>query len=390
MALTFGLVVLSTNLWGTEGRGIISITIADIAIIVIFNNLLGGSCISYFSPKIGPEKLILPAYLWIFISTLSGSIIFHLFQPQVNFWYLFFLTLFLSLQSVHLKIFAAKENFKLFNLLSLLLPLLNLVFIFVFFYIFKIKSHNSYFAGYLAALIIIWLLCIPLTRRYFELKKMSFSRSIVKQAFEYGWQTELSYLIHFANYRLSYFLILRYMDLSSVGLYSVGIALAEALWIIVRSISIVQYSKIVNNIGQDNGINLTIDSARLSFYFSVLAAIALLAVPSEGYSIIFGKDFSQIKTVMIVLLPGIISMSFSNVHGHFFTATGKTRPVIIKSIIGLVFTLVFMPFAIKYYGLYGAGIATSVSYLASSVYLIVLFYKKTPFRLDHLSFKLKR
>ena len=56
LIINFMLVILTTNLWGAEGRGIISIVVANMAIIAILNNVLGGYCITYFTPKIGFEK----------------------------------------------------------------------------------------------------------------------------------------------------------------------------------------------------------------------------------------------------------------------------------------------------------------------------------------------
>ena len=56
---SFGLVVLSTRIWGADGRGYISIFLADAALIAVFSNILAGSSAMYYMKKFGRKKVFI-------------------------------------------------------------------------------------------------------------------------------------------------------------------------------------------------------------------------------------------------------------------------------------------------------------------------------------------
>lgn len=382
LLINFALVILTTHLWGTEGRGLISILVANMAIIVILNNVLGGGCISYFAPKFGFNKLIVPAYLWIIIISLIGSYFITQFQHQGNFNFLLVLTILYSLLYVQLLLFVGKENFKLFNILTLLLPVLLLIFTLFFQYVLGIKSFKSYIYGYIIALGILWLFSILKSFPYLSNKKIIFSFKVISDMINYGWQTELSSFLQFFNYRLSYYFILYYKGISSVGIFSVGIALSESIWMISNSISLVQYARIINNIDKDNGLDITKSSVMLSMISSLAIVLIMIFLPSVIYGIVFGHNFTSVKTIMLFLFPGIISIAISNIYGHYFSATGQTRILIIKSLYGLVVTIMLSLLLIPKWGITGACITVTISHIVSSGYLFFKFYKKTEFHIS--------
>jgi O-antigen/teichoic acid export membrane protein len=375
----FLLVILTTNLWGSTGRGVASLIIADVSILAIVNNVFAGGCVNYFTPKIGFELLVLPAFIWTLLMSLLGSFIFVLLQPESSLYTLLLLTIFNSLFALNQLYFTSFQDFKKFNLYGLLLPILTIGFLSFFEFIIKLHSVNSYLYGYIVSLFILWVFSLYNISKKIKFKSIKINFASIIDTFKYGYQNELSYFIHFLNYRLSYFLILHYIGIKSLGVYSIGIAMAEAIWIIAQSISTVQYTHIVNNITDNNGIEITKSSARISLYFSLFAAFIVLILPGSFFHYIFGKDFGQVKNISLLLFPGVISMAVSNIYGHYFSATGKTKVLIIKSFIGLAITLISFPILIPIIGIYGACIVSSVSYIGSSIYLTIKFYNKVKY-----------
>ncbi|HOT15485.1 MAG TPA: polysaccharide biosynthesis C-terminal domain-containing protein, partial [Bacteroidales bacterium] len=59
------------------------------------------------------------------------------------------------------------------------------------------------------------------------------------------------------------------------------------------------------------------------------------------------------------------------------------------SLVGILFTVVLAPLLLKIYGMKGAAVATSISYLASTIYLAYYFYKVTEFKLVDFKVDLK-
>jgi len=348
---------------------------ADLAIIVIFNNILGGSSIVYFMNKVGLSKLVLPAVIWIILSSAIVAFVFSVLHVQQSYFILLPITLITSFLALNLLIFIGKEKILLFNIFSLLSPFLLLIFSLGFIYYFKNRTVNGYLFCYFLSQAVVFIISLIIIRPYLIKQEIGISTDIVKKSFSYGWKNELSYFIQFLNYRLSYFFILYYQDITSVGLFSVAIVVSESIWLMAKSITTVQYSKIVNLDNPKGAIELTKKSAKLSLYTTLSMLIVLAIIPSGVFGFVFGKDFSTIKQLLFFLMPGILSIAVSNVYGHYFAALNQMRVLIVKSTIGLVFTVLLSIILIPLWSLKGACIVTSVSYLSSSVYLLVAFYK---------------
>jgi len=375
LLINFAVLTLTTNYFGLEGRGLISIIMADLAIIVIFNNILAGNSVVYFMNKVGLSRLILPAVIWIILSTTIGAFVFSVLHTQQSYFILLPLTLITSFLALNLLIFIGKEKIQHFNVFSLLAPALLLIFSLCFVFLFKNRTVNGYLFSYFLSQAVVFFISLIIIRKYLIKNEIGISTDIVKKAFSYGWKNELSYFIQFLNYRLSYFFILYYQDITSVGLFSVAIVVSESIWLMAKSITTVQYSKIVNLNNPNGAIELTKKSAKISFYATLAMLIVLAIIPSWVFGFVFGKDFSTIKQLLFLLMPGILSIAVSNVYGHYFAALNQMRVLIVKSTVGLVFTVLLSVILIPLWSLKGACIVTSVSYLSSSVYLFIAFYK---------------
>ena len=105
----------------------------------------------------------------------------------------------------------------------------------------------------------------------------------------------------------------------------------------------------------------------------------ILIVPSEIYSFVFGKDFSQTKQIILLLSPGILALATSDIIGYYFAGIHQLKILNIKSIIGLAFTIFASLYAIPKWGILGACLVTSVSYCLTAIILFCKFYQDTKF-----------
>ena len=109
LVLNFGLVIFSTNIWGSEGKGIISILVADLAIIGFFANIFVGSSVTYFSSKYKTEQILLYADSWSVIVGFAIPVIFSFTQhSSQNLNYLIVLSVIFSLLNSNINLFVGK------------------------------------------------------------------------------------------------------------------------------------------------------------------------------------------------------------------------------------------------------------------------------------------
>lgn len=365
---SFGLVILSTHLLGASGRGYISLIIADSALIAILTNILSGSSAMFYMHKFGEGKVFTTALIWVFLSSLICTSIIYLIQP-LSFLLLFWLSFSLSFHSlVSNKLFVHQKYFK-GNVLGLIVQFSFLIVLFLF-WIFGIEiSWQEYFYIQIS----IWIFLSFFFIERVKIDYLNFSE--LKQIATYGLRNELSYIFQFLSYRVSYFIIYYELGVSDLGVFGVCIILAESTWVISKSVSSVSYSKQIVDLKQSESIKRTNRFASISFYLTFLVIVFIGLIPNQLFTFIFSKEFGNLKSLFLVLSPGILSIAVTNIFGHYFAAKNRQGILIFKSFIGFLCSLILTPLLIEFYRFHGAAFAMTVSYLVSSVILFYAYIK---------------
>jgi O-antigen/teichoic acid export membrane protein len=175
-----------------------------------------------------------------------------------------------------------------------------------------------------------------------------------------------------ASFRISYYLIDIQLGKAQVGVYSNAVSIIEAIWMISRSISMVQFARIVNSTDINYSRNLTIKLLKISSFLVIGACLVLLVIPSDFYVFLFGKDFSEVKKIILTFIPGVMVFNASFVLSGFFSGVGKYGYNVVASSVGLLVTIALLVFLIPMLGVLGAGITASISYI--TVVIIKSFY----------------
>lgn len=386
LLLSFGLVIYSTNMWGSEGKGSISIVIANAAIVGFFSNIFAGSTISYFASKYKTEKVLLYAYLWSIIVGIIIPIVFSFYIQGEYLFYLIGISVFSSLLSANINLFVGRKNIQMFNLYTILQQAIHILFIVALIYFLKITAVTTFFIAQISCYGLLFLISSFQLLSKCDFSDIGFSKIVLKDMFEYGWKSQLSAFIQFLNYRLSFYFLEYFEGIAYVGIFSIGVTFSEAIWTLSRSIAVILYSDIINNKNSENAVEKTRASLKITFLITLVFVIGVLIVPSQIYVIIFGKDFYQTKEIILLLSPGIMAIAVSNIIGYYFSATNSLGILNIKSIAGLFITIAFSFYAIPRWGIYGACIVTTISYCFSSAILFRKFYQITEFRVkDYLT-----
>jgi O-antigen/teichoic acid export membrane protein len=179
------------------------------------------------------------------------------------------------------------------------------------------------------------------------------------------------------SFRLSYYFLELYHGEASVGIYSNGIQIMESIWLISKSISMVQYARIANT--EDNKYSqvLSVRLLKASFIVSLVCIVPLVLLPEAFYLWLFGEGFSGVKEVIWILAPGVLVYNISLILGHYFSGIGKYYVNTIASSAGLVVSLILFVMLIPAYVEAGAGIAASISYLVTSLVVLIFFVRES-------------
>ncbi|MDD3962733.1 MAG: polysaccharide biosynthesis C-terminal domain-containing protein [Bacteroidales bacterium] len=378
-ALSLILVLLYGRTLGPEGAAEIGLVVLGITIVLLLSNFVTGGALVYLTPREKPFLLFLPAYVWAFFSAVVlsyGLDRFHLLPPGMLH-HVLFLSLIFSWHTANLNILLGKERVGAFNSASVV-QIVTLFTAFLFFvyirdqltvmsYVYSL--YLSYGLSFLYSLILV----LP-ELKYADLYDLG---PVILRIFRYGSFVQFANTLQLLNYRLSYYLIKAFLGNARLGVFQVGNQLSEGLWIVGKSMALVQYSRIANTSDAQYAKVLTVRFLKLTVLVTLILLSVLWILPESFYTWILTDKFAGIKTVIWYLSPGIMAIAGNLILSHFFSGTGRHHHNAISSGIGLFFTVLLGFLLIPTLGISGAAITASVSYMATCTYQMIQFFRLT-------------
>ncbi|MHB8258935.1 MAG: oligosaccharide flippase family protein [Bacteroidia bacterium] len=389
--INFLVVLITARYLGAEGRGEISILFLNVTVILLFNDIIGGSALVYVIPKTNPYSLLLPAVFVGIVTGLLFPLFFHLyfhFQTQ-ELIYFIILTLLSNLSSISNAFLNGFQKIKQNNIASISQSLAIIGSLAIQFFVLNNYSVFSFYRSLCLGYMVNLLISIFYLRNSFKRSVFSWIASFALMA-RYGLIVQAGNIFQLLNYRFCYYVLDSANDVQSrknVGVFSTASSITEAVWVIMNGIAMVQYATLSNRDNSQLAITISIKLAKLSFVLSVFALLVLTCLPAEVFVFLFGNDFTEIKTYCLLLAPGIAMMGLTGIYAHYFSATGNMKISAASSLVGLIITLSFSFILIPIYGTKGAAYTNCVSYTVSSLFLIFMFKKQSRTSFYEMFFK---
>lgn len=369
-AISFGVLFLNANFLGAEGLGTVGLIVLNITLIGILANLIHGGLI-YFSSRKNQGNLFLIAYLWTLISVVI-YVVFNQFYPLIDQEY-FFATLALggiqASASIHHYFLLGQEKIKRFNLISLLQSLGLIASLLWSFYGRSYVKVDAFIQALFLSYALSYVLAFLSSLTFLEKPILFKLKDDFVDCLKYGFFAQAANTFQLLNYRISYFFLDSLSGRAALGQYTAGVQLSEALLLIGRSISTVQYARISRRKQEAYAKRISLLLMKISYLLTSLGLVVLLLIPTDWFISLLGKDFSLLKTILAGLSLGIIALSAEVILSHYFSGTGRIKTNAISAAFGLVVTLIGCWLLIPFYGALGAALSSSASYLAMFVFL---------------------
>ncbi|MBS4013851.1 MAG: polysaccharide biosynthesis C-terminal domain-containing protein [Bacteroidetes bacterium] len=376
--------VVISQFLGAEGKGEQSIIITNISIILLINNIIGGATIVYLVPRFDNKKILLFSYLWAIVIC-SFTFIVSLVVSDISIQYLIHicvLTFISSLASANMMILLGKEKIISKNIVTIIQIAITVIFLLIFMFVLNIKDIKSYiYSLYIGCSMSLIFSIILLDKHWNAGQKIdNQGKSLISSMFRLGFVNQLSHITQMMSFRLSFYLLLIMINKDSVGIYSVAVAIVESVWLITKSIAVVQYARITNSTDENYNIQLTVNLLKTSLVMCFIMIIVLSALPVSFFRLMFGAEFGNVKYLILIMIPGVFFYNFALILGHYFSGKGKYYINTISSVIGLAVTIILCLILIPKYGYYGTAIAASISFLTTAFYVFLKFKKTSGFK----------
>ena len=380
--LSFLVWILNARLLGPENLGTIGLIIFSIAVIQLIINFFSGAVLIYQTPRVGVYRLMIPAYIWTCVMSIlltaflvilpyihsSLELIPNRYAPEV-----LILTLLMSLATINFNLLLGLEKVRQYNYLSLMQVILLVAFLALYLFVLDQRDVLAYLYSFGISWLITLVAGLLVLRPSVKRSSLHPLRPLIKEILRFGSYVQIANIFQTFNYRLSLKFVDAFLGRAAVGILSVGLVVAEAVWIVGRSIATVQFAQLSNRDDFDYSVKLTLILVKITVVISTIAMAILLFIPESFFELLFTRKFAGLKQVVASLSVGIITLSASIVLSGFFSGINKPRHNTISSAIGFVFTCIFGLVLIPSFGVTGAGIAASASYTAATLYQVMVF-----------------
>lgn len=248
-------------------------------------------------------------------------------------------------------------------------------------FLYLIQMINVYF--YFALQVLPMLMNVIMLLKDIQFKfRFAIKLDLLKKEIAYGMIIYFSALFIFLNYRIDQIIIKSMLGNEELGVYSIGVNLAELLFLIPDSVTTALLGKLYNTENLKDKKQITSKTTKYTFYISLISSlIAIIGTPL--IPIIYGNQYYRSTYVTIILFAGIIFASIGRVSYSYFFSEG--RPIIhlvitfITLLINVINNIILIPLA----GINGSAIASTISYTLYGTMYIIVFIKKEGFKFRH-------
>lgn len=386
--------IMGTKCLGAAEWGKAFIAQTDITFLLIGIELIAGSGLVYFTPRKKLSTLMKVSYGWIAFVMLIYLLLFnvlhffpnfyHAIVPENYAWLVLLMTFIYSLHEFNLNHFLGKEKVSTYNWLFLIQILTQVAMMAVLIFVLDIRTAKallySQLSGYTLATLVGWILLFPNLKR----EGSDPLKNSLMEMLHYGAFLQLSTLVSTLNKRLSLYLLRTNCTESQIGVYASGTQVTEGVNIVGQSIGLVAFSALSNTERKERASQLTLRFMKISILLTFSALLIICLLPTSFFEWLFSGEFSDIRTVILLMAPGIVFFSAHTILANYFSGIGKPKYNLYASLIGLTVTLISAFILIPTLGIRGAAITTSLTYTALFVYQWIVFHKQTNRRLAQL------
>lgn len=177
-----------------------------------------------------------------------------------------------------------------------------------------------------------------------------------------GLTLQMFIVAQFLLLRVDVVLLARLSDLDEVGVYAVGVVLAELVWLVTDSLASALVERATHDARQE-ALAVFVKAARTTVAVGLACVACLAAAAPLGVPFVFGDAFGRSAPVVLLLLPGVIGVAIWRALSPAIVRFGRIsrQPLFAASALGtnVVLNLLWIP----EHGAAGAAAASTAAYL---------------------------
>ena len=211
-------------------------------------------------------------------------------------------------------------------------------------------------------------LWLPLTRvRIFD----RLGRAIARLALAMGFVQ----IVNLIGYRVELFVLEHFKGLGQVGIYSIAMQAAEAIWLIPAAVASAVTGPVVHE-DEDGAARQIRNACGKGLLYTMAVAVAIGIAAPFVIPVVFGDEFRGAVRPLVLLLPGVVAYAPVTILVVYLTVRrARPRLSLYVSLIGLIVTAGMSVVLIPPYGASGAAVASAIGYAAGGLAAWLFFIR---------------
>lgn len=190
--------------------------------------------------------------------------------------------------------------------------------------------------------------------------------TLLREMIEYSLPFTVSGMASFVYNSIDIFLILYFLDSRAVGVYGVAYAFARLVSMFSTAFGYLS-TPISSQLESNDGIDKAVDTQTVMVRWILIAtmavAVPMAAFSSEFLGLIYRPAYKVGGSVLVILLIGFVAKNVLQVHKPILEALGKSRLLAVNTATTAILNIVLNVVLIPRYGINGAAVATTGSFL---------------------------
>jgi len=199
----------------------------------------------------------------------------------------------------------------------------------------------------------------------------------LKKFLQYALTAFSANVIFFLVYRVDYLFVNSSpaATAADLGNYIQVAKLGQMLLIVPQIIASVVFPRTASGFDRQRLNNIIMVIARLFSQLFLLLFIAVLILGRIFFIKIFGETFNAMQIPMLIIIPGIFSLSVLVLLSAYFSGKGKVKVNVQGAILALIVMITGAWIFVTKYGIIAAAAVSTVSYTVNMGYALFVFYK---------------
>jgi O-antigen/teichoic acid export membrane protein len=207
------------------------------------------------------------------------------------------------------------------------------------------------------------------------------NRALIREQGWFSVKTGLTSLVGFLNLRIDVFVVSIMLDARTLGIYVLAVASGEMMWQVSRPLIWSTNGRIATA-SRERAIALSNAVTRNVLAVEFLLGIVIFALAPFAVKLVYGSAYAESGAVVRWLLPGLVLYASQAPLGYYLTIKeGKPAAMLAIQSISVVLCAGITVFTIGRLNVFGAALATTVTYVCATIASSALYarYTDVPF-----------